>query len=308
MTSVLSPYATRIVAVVLIALWSIAMILVCGDVMRESDQASLLDGAMQLAKSPVRSPEFHNYSGQFGSYWFLAGLQQFFEFSSLQEYVGWGNRVATSSLVLGVTIFVGSCWKHLTHVSGRIVLIFISLTIPAFLLSAPLLASNVLAGAAVLLLVSSRSLWFKWWGVVLGAGLVFLAVCLRKDALFVMPLICFMPQRDLSLKLLFRERYLWAFIGAAFLALFIGKLLASSTYMPDLLTDLRLIGCYSWFGYLGGFCVLIGMSIFLVKKPIHLLTKGVLLLSLWLPILMYLGWLYSPDTSLWRHWCLVSCL
>lgn len=268
------------------------MLWVCGAVMRESDQASLLDGALQLARGLGGEARFHNYSGQFGSYWLLAGLQHLFPLDSLRGYVIWGNYVACGMLVIGLLFYA---LKMRKEISGQgVVLLIISLTTPTVLLSAPLLSSNIMAGGVILALVATSGWWQRWAGIALGSVLVFLAVSLRQDAAFLLPLICFIPQKDLRFWVLLRERYLWCFMAAAVGALLTGRVLSAETYFPGLVLDWKLVGCYAVFGLLGAGLALIWGVMRGWKRASDVMTRLVISLSVLLPALMYALLLYSP--------------
>ena len=275
-----------------VLVWTVVVLWVCGGVMRESDQASLLDGARILAQGATGETNFHNYSGQFGSYWGLAWIQQFFTFDSLKDYVEWGNRVACWSFVglvlAGMVVWGGRLRAGLVH------FIFISLTTPCVLLSVPFLSSNVLAGAAILALLLTTRYWHTWLGCVLGSGLVFIAVCLRLDAAFLLPLICFVPQRELRVSILLKTPYFWCFLGASIGALLLGMRLCPDRYFPELVFDWKLIGCYTVFGLLGSGLILLWGARLACRSGQGWLTKMVLLFALFLPVAAYLFVLYSP--------------
>ena len=276
------------------------MLWVCGDVMRESDQASLLHGALELANNPSIEGAFHNYSGQFGSYWLIAFMQKGLNFAELSDYVSFGNYLALLIFLMGLAVYLGAGLdKSLKFEKGNsraFVLVSVALTTPVIILSAPLLSSNVIAGGAVLALLGLN----QWWksnenigGLIVGSILVFCSICLRKDAAFLLPLICFSPLDELDIRALWRRRYFWCFVAASGLALIVGSLVAPENYFPSLVLDWRLISCYSFFGLLGGWLVLLwgGITGF---RLAHGVTKIIWLGAVAMPVLMYVLVLYSP--------------
>lgn len=280
--------------------WMTLMLWVCGSVMRESDQASLLRGALILARDSSVKPDFHNYSGQFGSYWLLAALQKLFPSESLKEYVTWGNMVTCGLFLASLVVYTGSFWGTFRKRDGtamnrhRGLLMFVCLTTPTVILSVPLLSSNVLAGAFILVLISTSKWWRERWGVFVGAIFVFCAVCLRQDAAFLLPLVCFMPQKELSFKGLTKERYFWVFVTSAVCAVLLGKGISPSRYIPGLVLDWRLIGCYTVFGLLGGGLVIFWVVLKVRRASMDFFTRLILIAAILLPVLMYILLLYSP--------------
>ena len=284
----------------LVLAWSLGMLWVCGPVMRETDQAALLDGAVRIARGATEGP-FHNYSGQFGSFWALAWSQKCFEIVSLREYVAWGNLVACSWFCFSLLLFslglVSICRQTSAGRRGlesRFLLLLVTLTTPCVVLSVPLLSSNVLSGGMILALLASSLLWRKWWGIALGSVCVFCAVCLRQDAAFLLPLICFVPQSKLRLWDLPRERYFWCFLVAAILAILLGRHLSPIRYFPTLVLNWKLIGCYTFFGLLGGGCIFLWGLLHSWRSSNPVFTKLAMTGIICLPILMYSILLYSP--------------
>jgi|GEM_PF-3833429 len=292
-------FSPTYVLIAFCALWVIALCLVCGDIMRESDQANLLLGAMKLADNPEVQQNFHNYSGQFGSYWLLAWLQQPFNFSEVTEYVRWANGITFGVFIIGLFVFLfnglrggllGKSWL-------RVLLVITALTTPTVILSASLLASNVLAGGVILLLAGLS----RWWsrernlvGVVVGAILVFTTVCLRKDGAFLLPLLCLTPLEELRFTKLWKRAYFWTFIGASILAVLVGYMVSPRQYFPSLVLDWKLIGCYAFFGLLGGGGGILWGVLRGLKDSKDIFSTIVFVVAVLFPVLMYLLVLYSP--------------
>ena len=67
---------------------------VSGPVMRERDQAALLEGSIEIARTQdIKDAGYYNYDKQFLSYWTLAAV---FRMAGL-EAPGWGVQAAPSS-------------------------------------------------------------------------------------------------------------------------------------------------------------------------------------------------------------------
>ena len=282
-------------------LWAVVVLLVCGDVMRESDQASLLLGAGKLAESFSFQQSFHNYSGQFGSYWLLSLLQKPFSFEELPSYVKFGNYCATCTFVFGLAIYAVNGFRTgvMTQRHGviRTLLVVAALTTPTVILSTPLLASNVFAGGFLLILVGCSCWWSNnrnLFGIMSGAGIVFFTVCLRRDAAFLLPVICLMPLERLSFKDLLGKRYFWAFLATSVLAVILGAVATPESYFPAFVTDWKLIGCYSFLGLLGGGLVLVWSALISKGCSVGKFSVVVCCIAVFLPFLMYVTVLYSP--------------
>ena len=279
-------------------LGSMLLLWVTGDLMRESDQASLLYGALQLKNTPDTPPTFHNFSGQFGSYWLLALAQKSLTFDSLASYVTWGNVFALTLFLIGLGIYLGSYATQFAkrHFGGRHLLILASLTTPAVLLSLPLLSSNILGGAAILALIGCEKLWTgkRKGGLILGCLLVGGAVMLRKDTAFLLPMVCLMPMSRLDFRDLVHQPFLWAFLLTTLGVCVFGRMIAPISYLPHILTDWKLIGCYGLFGLLGcGIILLWGCRQIWIQTSAPLM-RAIGIAGILLPVLMYLPFLYSP--------------
>ena len=180
-------------AAVLITMLSAALAWwVSAPVMRESDQASLLVGALELSRgfSPL-GQEFYNYDKQWFSYWVVAFARQCIGGGgevSLSSFVVNSNRVALMVGWIGVSLAVLTAsrggWRPLLLCAGL-------LLAPVWLLSIPLLSSNIIsAGFVGFWIVAmewgrvTRKKNLSWICV---GGFSFLAVGARVDAALMLP-------------------------------------------------------------------------------------------------------------------------
>lgn len=195
-----------------------------GPVMHETDQASLLSGAWQLAQgkaNPFHAP-FYNYDKQFLSYVWVA---LWLKLLPTYDPVGVGNLstflVFWSAVVIVLIRYRPRTWST-AAVAGAAILT------PALWQHSAFLASNFLAAAFLLLGVC---LWHpgrmtrKWLSLLLLGG----AVLARADALAVLPLLLWslIPSRHWL-----KNRWLWgaAVTGAG--AFLLGRTL-TATGSPD---------------------------------------------------------------------------
>ena len=117
----LKPY----LVVALFCSYSFVILFLVAPVMRESDQASLVDGAIQLVRGgDVFGRDFYNYSRQFGSYWILAlvyGALGLADVSAdLDAIIYWGNLTAASIFVGGLLALMSMrapcrCWQFVVY-------------------------------------------------------------------------------------------------------------------------------------------------------------------------------------------------
>ena len=211
-------------------IYAIFVLLMVGPIMRESDQASLLRGSVELSRDGnVVGRSFYNYERQYGTYWVLApfikscGLAK--KSASLDSLVRLGNLVASSVFLVGLTALLllrgaSSFWELSAY--------FIVLSAPVIALSAPLLSSNIisagfLCGAVVLL--SGRSSLLSD----VGCGLLaFCSVAARADAVLLFPALSLLSAKELKLSTLLGERRLWVLFLSSVLALLLGSIVSEA--------------------------------------------------------------------------------
>ena len=116
--------------------------------MRESDQASLLEGAIQIARDgKVCGVNFYNYRGQYGSYWILAGVFWLLGLSDVgvasSSVIFYGNFFTASIFCSGLFLLL---LRSGPQTLPEWVVTIVVLLSPTFLFSAPLLSSNLISG------------------------------------------------------------------------------------------------------------------------------------------------------------------
>lgn len=278
----------------------VGMVLWCtGSVMRESDQASVIDGSLQLARDgEIQGRDFYNYDRTYGSYWILssvyksAGLEVVN--SPSDEVVAWGNRVAAGVFLLGlVPAFIcfgpSKWWEWVVAVA--------CLFSPVLLFSVPLLSSNVISAGFLFGLVAVLSKRGSVAVDMIAGVLAFCAVAARADAVLVMPVLACLSTKESTLGSLVKDRRIWVMVLACVTALVLGSVIYPATmYKPATFFNGKLLISFFVFAMNGGFVVLLVLLIGLFqiawkdRSLFHLLILGVVVL----PILFYGRVLYSP--------------
>lgn len=271
-----------------------------GPVMRESDQASLLDGAVRIARSgEVADQEFYNYDKQFGSYWALAILFRVTDLDVLEvdpaAVVSAGNRFASILFSIGLLAAFAMSWRR---DFSFIPLLLATVLTPVVVFTVPLLSSNVLSAAMLCALAAALRVRKRGWGHdLLCAALAAMAVGFRADAVLVLPLLCLLNVPRLSWAGLLGDRRHWTMLVAALGALVLGREITKiEPYNPGVMFDLRLYGAYVVFG-------LAGAGLLLLWIPSRIFFSGVRRKAFWrialagsflLPLGYYSLYLYTP--------------
>ncbi len=235
--------SSRCAAIVVVLLAGALGWLGLGQTIRESDQASLLLGALNLSRDWQPSGAgLYNYENQWFTYWILCGFGRLFDLLSdggVEQFVGFFNTVALVICWGGVSAAVvfaaGRSWAGLAVASG----VFLS---PVWLMSLPLLSSNVIsAGFLGLWIVAmemgkGREGKLGWGIAVVSGALAFCAVGCRVDAAFVLPAwaVAWWGLGRGWVGML-RENRLWLSVVGAVAAVVIGRLLsaeASGSWSP----------------------------------------------------------------------------
>ena len=237
---------------------AVLVLLGSGGAMRESDQASIITGALDLAwGGEVFGNEAYRYDKFFGSYWLLALWYKLWGASvgdDAVRVVGLGNAFAALVYVLGMGV---ALWRvKFDMYTGMVA--WVAVSAPVLVLSAPLFSPNVLSvGCLCLLIGLLRRKRLGIWSALGVVGCTFLAVGCRMDAVLVMPALCWLCER--------REWYkLWK--SGRCVCLFVGSLLA------------LLMGRVVGLAHVGG----IGESFFF--EP--LIAAGYLVFGLWMSLLV----------------------
>ena len=162
----------------------VALIPALGSFMHESDQASLLVGAVELSRG-VQSPfaaDFYNYDKQWGCYWLLAALHRALPGTDL---VALGNITAFALFWIAVGMRL-LCAR--IHRLESAVAVSACLLAPTLWMHSPFLASAFVSAGWMLLA------WVAWdrargrsAGRLVAVFLLFLAVATRVDALLILP-------------------------------------------------------------------------------------------------------------------------
>ena len=303
----MSREAIRWVRFVWIGLFAWLVIWATGDVMRESDQASVIDGAIELARDgQLSGRSFYNYDRTFLSYWILAPIYKLTGLdatgASLTSIVVVGNYTAAAVLLLGlVTAFLVAgperWWEWVCWLA--------CLLSPVFLFSAPLLSSNIISAGFLFVLaavLSGRSVKkeigsVSVWADVGAAVLAFLAIAARADAVLLMPLMAFLSVKRLDWRALLSDRRLWLMAMASIMALILGSGLSTAEgadpqtfFNPLLFTSFIALGMNAALLLL--LVLLAALVIGGVKQ--RKLFDGLIALALLMPLVFYWNLLYTP--------------
>lgn len=270
-----------------------------GPVMRESDQASLIDGSIQIARDGVIFPRnYYNYSRQYGSYWLLAlsykvtGLDR--PTKDWKPVVSLGNWV--SSLV-----FLGGLGLLLSGLSNSSTLeLFLRgaiLMSPALLFSAPLLSSNLISAGFIFALVFALGRKSSKSKTAFAAILGFVAVATRVDAILVFPLIALLGNKEGTFRKLFRDQSIWGLGVASVVAILVGELVMtnpSSSYGTFFRPQVAVAYLSVGLGF--SLLVLVSGALFCCWKGISSRNLYAILVALAcvLPLLFYGRILFSP--------------
>ncbi len=280
-------------------LWLILLGSRVGPFMHESDQASLLDGAWQLAfaDASILNPDFYEYGKFFGSYWILAAALRWIP----------GDPVMIGNLVSFLFFSVGICLFG-RAVSGDRQLIFYvvpaCLVAPAVLLHAPYAAPNFLSLGFLFAGVAAALSRFRWKVLVAVFCWVLAATC-RMDALLLWPLLVWSFAPEASLRGLATSKRAWVLMIVAVSVFCAGHFLSGGEggvgYAPFFYP--KVFVAYLLFG-LGGSLLLFCGGLFLVgakaRRSVSLderlfwIAGAVALVA---PFLFYCAFLFSP-----RHW------
>jgi len=193
-----------------------------GPVMHESDQASLVDGAIQLSRGhqPPPGAGLYNYDKQFLSYWILAGVVRIFagvdpvfSTNAASFVIFWGGLVV---LLLASPPGGGSQAAATSAV----------ILAPAFWQHSAFLASNFLAGGIFFLAIAA----WKRGRLLPGLFTTLLLACsvaCRADMLLVLPLAAWLLLPRRKWKSWFGSPWLWGIAAAGVAAFATGSLLAT---------------------------------------------------------------------------------
>ena len=308
----------RIVAILLAVIWITAALWATAAQMRESDQASLLTGAVELARgeTSVFGNESYNYDKQYLTYWLVAAVLKATggggENATIDGVVRVGNYAAALLFSVGLLtlVFVQRQWPWV-----KLVVLACVLLSPVVAFTGVLLSSNLISGAFILLLVAvlgygervsqpavlgettgsasglenPRSIG----GRVLSFLLAFAAVAARQDVILLMPLLAILVIPFRTFGGVLKNPTLWALAGGCVLAMVIGCLIdPSPTSLPSPFFVPATFVVYLM-GGLGGSLLLV---LLFSAQMVRLRTRETLVLGLaiLLPLVFYSCLLYTP--------------
>ncbi len=283
----------------LIVLWNAALVApLFGPMMHESDQASLLEGAVSIAQTgQLGNHTFYNYDKQFGSYWILATVLRFLGATpDPNAVVLAGNAVSVVFFNAGLVLLSLSVTSP-----GTVLLLGCLLFAPSFLVHAPFLAGNYLS---TFFLFAQFIALRKPDSIVLPMLFAFCATACRADAVLAQPILLWSSNRAETLSRWLSETRSWGCAVAAGAAFLLGNAItaagaeASSPFA--LFVHGKILAVYSVFGLGAGIGILLLGLAALLHEESRLTISGLTLAgltSLLLPFAYYAVNLYST-----RHW------
>ncbi|MEM1158919.1 MAG: hypothetical protein AAF649_00410 [Verrucomicrobiota bacterium] len=297
----------------LIILASFFLVTLCvvpqfGEIIRESDQASIYTGALKIADDCSLSGNYYQYGYQYLAYWVLVPLFQFFRESMgaaiLLANVG-SSLFFWCALVFVLSFRVKETWQ--AWLSGAVLLT------PCFLHHSPYFAPNFLSAALVAILFGvgrATNLKKTFYTFVL----TFLATGARADVILAMPFVFWMMYP----RWYFWKRDFFAGLFAGFTgcvsALVLGKWVSAESGQAfyDFFIYPKLFAAYSVFG-LGPVIFIFPVLTFLILLPLENFLKNKKVIesadcfggscALLLPLAFYALQLFST-----RHWVLVATI
>ena len=229
----------RLAAALVTVVWICLEIWAVGPVMRESDQASLLGGAVQLAvgDKALSDNDSYNYDKQYFSYWVTAAWLKLRSPSGENSMVivREGNLLAVTLFALALLSVVGS-QRRWTGV--QVAILYGALFTPVLSFSGMFLSPNMISASFLLVLVvmlrpppgrgaDGEDVAQPSVGRVFLVGLLaWAATAARQDALLLMPLLAFFTVREDSLRALFQDRRVQAMVMGTGFAVVLGLLLS----------------------------------------------------------------------------------
>lgn len=304
LSSILSKYGAFLVALCLIVVGAVTL----SDVMRESDQASLLFGALDLSwGADILGHKIYRYDKFFTSYWILALWYKLLgvEPGTTPDNVVYLGNLLTF-LIFSVALLIYTWRLKLSCFS--LVILSSCLFSPVILLSMSFTSPNIFSISALLILIRLwrvNSLNWQLIGIVIAT---FFAVGFRQDAVFILPIISLLGTRRKWYKTWKDKRVVAAFIGCM-LALITSRVVGYNHQLligEDFFFDSRITGCYLIFGLSAVlFSYLLFASFYLFWGKF---SKIPALLFFLMPLFFYLGLLYTPRHLLLIPICVIASL
>ena len=296
----------RLAASVVAVSWICLEIWAVGPVMRESDQASLLEGSLRLIAKDraVAANDSYNYDKQYLSYWItaawlkvrLAGDQR------SMEIVREGNLLTITLFALAL---LAAVWARKRWSGVQVAALYGALFTPVLAFSGVFLSPNMLSAAFLLLLAVMLGHDHKSSGRDKSAGaqsrvrvclvgiLAWAATATRQDALLLMPLLALFAAQEESVRATLRDQRVQAMIIGTVFAIILGLLLSEK--FAALPTPFFVLPTF--FAFVGG--GLGALLLLLISFAMGLASRGSLFralmaLSVLLPLIFYGCVLYTP--------------
>lgn len=275
------------------------------DTIREGDQASLLDGSLQLAAGHTPwQTSFYNYDKQYITFWLVALLFRFKQFLGLP----WSDFYLAN---LFSCLFLWSSVFAVVAVARRTNLLPLGLlctiTAPSFLLQMPFLSTAAVSSGFILWLAFSLLRRGQYTHSLICGLLAFAAVGARADAILVIPFLLWLSSPEKKFKQLLRSPTTWNVVPASIIALLLGRVIASqlSVTSNHFFFYPKIFSAYFVFGLGAGgllyiLCVLALVRLIFVSRSLHhrlYMVAGVL--TMLLPFAFYAAQLLSA-----RYWML----
>ncbi len=244
----------RLLRLSILIVFVIATGLSIGPVMRETDQASILDGALRIAQGhPIHKANFYNYDKQYLTYAFtglllkLGSIREDFSRFTFDSIVLWGNSVAWLYFVGGLTALVLTSRSKKPEASVALLAV---LTCPTILFSSIFLGSAIVAAAGLCILAALMRYpqGFCRTGAIF--AFTFLSVGARADSTLILPFLCWINCRPASWSGLVRSKQHWIMLLAAVLSILLGRSIFTGVPLDidRFYFDLRIFATYSLFG------------------------------------------------------------
>jgi len=222
-----SPLKGRVCELALLIIVALLWIPALGPVMRESDQAALVRGAVGLAAGETSyfDAALYNYDKQYVTYWVGALAVKIFGVGGHDEVLSTTNIAAFAILISSLLAYVFGSYHNGTIKAVSLAVYFGS---PAIFLSAPLCSSNVVAAgflifATVFFVLSVR--WLRWMLIPVA---VFFAVGARQDVVLCLPFLCWATNREGTFLGLLSSVENWLAFIAALVAVGVGGIISPS--------------------------------------------------------------------------------
>lgn len=296
----------RFAAVLVTVIWVCLEVWAVGPVMRESDQASLLEGAVNLANrsSSWSDNDSYNYDKQYFSYWVVAAwlkVRGVVEVDgSVPQLVREGNLLAVVLFSLALLAAVGSQRKWS---SPQVAALYCALFTPVLAFSGMLLSPNMISAAFVLTIVvmlrrnetagEEADPGPSLVRIGLVALIAWAATAARQDVILLMPLLALLARRGEPLRALFHDKLVGAMAGGCIAAMVGGYLLsATHTAMPK-----PFFVPQSFVAYLGGGLGVLLLLVLLFAARLGFsgsLRRTALGAAVLVPLLFYCCVLYTP--------------